>query len=249
MSDPGYRPYEPQLTPQRIADRIWTVDGPEVAYRFAGLTLPCPTRMTIVQLADGQLWLHSPTAYTGALGEQVAALGTVAWIVAPNSFHYCHIAAWAAAFPEAACHVSPDLAPKLTVTLPAHSLLDDTAPMAWASEIDQLLVRAGSFTEAVFFHRHARTLIVTDLMQNFEASRIGRRFNRLVLQIGGATGPRGTTSMDVRHAARKHHAVIRAAAVQMAAWNPARIILSHGKCYDHNVQEELATAFAWARSR
>jgi len=249
MGDPGYRPYTPQLELKQVDDRLWIVDGPHVDYRFAGLTLPCPTRMTVVKLVDGQLWLHSPTAYTGTLGEQVAALGAVAWIIAPNSFHYSHIAAWAAAFPGAACHISPDLAPKLAATLPAPCLLAEAAPLAWADQIDQLLVQLGSFTEAVFFHRHTRTLIITDLMQNFEASRIGGRFNRLVLQIGGATGPRGTTSLDIRLATRGHHAVIRAAAVKMVAWNPARIILSHGKCFDHNIAEELAAAFAWAKGR
>ena len=34
---------------------IGTVDRPELAYRLWGLTLPCPTRMTIIRLPDGKL--------------------------------------------------------------------------------------------------------------------------------------------------------------------------------------------------
>lgn len=53
MTDPGYLPYEPQCRPVAWADDVWIVDGPEVGYRLAGLTVPCPTRMTVVRLADG----------------------------------------------------------------------------------------------------------------------------------------------------------------------------------------------------
>ncbi len=74
MSDPGYRPYLPQLTLRPVADDLWIVDGPEIAYRFAGMTLPCPTRMTVVRVGGNRLWLHSPTTYTAALADQLAAL-------------------------------------------------------------------------------------------------------------------------------------------------------------------------------
>ncbi len=249
MTRPGYRAYLPQFQLNPVADDLWTVDGPEVAYRFAGMTLPCPTRMTIVRIGGGKLWLHSPTAYDDALAGQLAALGDVTWIIAPNSFHYAHIGAWAARFPGAACHVSPDLTAKVAGTLPRCTLLANKAPQDWSGDLDQILVALGSFTEAVFFHRPSQTLIVTDLLQNFERDRIAGAFTRLALQLGGATGPRGGTSADIRLAARGHHAAMRAAAAQMAAWAPSRIILSHGKCFDTNVPAELATAFAWANRR
>ncbi len=249
MSDPGYRPYLPQLTLRPVADDLWIVDGPEIAYRFAGMTLPCPTRMTVVRIGGNKLWLHSPTAYDAALAGQLAALGDVAWIIAPNSFHYAHVAAWARAFPDAACHISPDLADRLSGALPRHDLLRNATPDDWANEIDQLLVALGRFTEAVFFHRPTATLIATDLLQNFERDRIPGVFTRIALQLGGATGPRGGTSADIKLAARGHHAAMRAAAATMIAWQPTRIIFSHGKCFDTDVASELATAFAWANGR
>lgn len=49
---PAYRPYLPQCEAQQLDDDLWIVDGPEVGYRFAGLTLPCPTRMTIVRIGE-----------------------------------------------------------------------------------------------------------------------------------------------------------------------------------------------------
>lgn len=47
---------------------IWIADGPPVETTILPfVTVPFPTRMTIVRTADGQLWVHSPVAYTTAL--------------------------------------------------------------------------------------------------------------------------------------------------------------------------------------
>ncbi|MEM7495984.1 MAG: hypothetical protein AAF471_07665 [Myxococcota bacterium] len=45
--------------------------------------------------------MHSPTALTPQLAEQMAALGKVAFLVAPNKIHYWWILAWSVAFPSA----------------------------------------------------------------------------------------------------------------------------------------------------
>lgn len=82
---PGYRPYEPQLQLRPWTDDIWTVEGPEISYRLWGLTLPCPTRMTIIRLPDGELWVHSQVACMPDLVAAVEALGPVAAIIAPNA--------------------------------------------------------------------------------------------------------------------------------------------------------------------
>ncbi len=245
MYGPGYRPYEPQFEPQKVADNLWIVNGPEVGYRYAGLTLPCPTRMTVVRIGR-KLWLHSPICLVPMLLDRLAALGDVAWIVVPNSFHHAHAAAWAERYPAAECHLSPDLASRFEATLGDAELLDNVTPEAWLPDLEQLQVNLGSFIETVFFHRPSATLIVTDLVQNFEAGRIRNPATRLILWAGGSTGPNGKTSVDIRLPARRHHDRMRRAAAQMLQWLPQRIILSHGKCYDTEIAEELRRAFRWA---
>lgn len=246
MTDrPGYRPYQPQLQLQPVDDNLWIVDGPEIGYRFAGLTLPCPTRMTVVRIG-GELWVHSPIHYGAALGTQLEALGKVRWIIAPNSFHYSHVAAWAAACPLATCHVSPDLVDRLKGETGPLEPLADQGPPAWHGDLDQMLVVLGGFVEAIFLHRPTATLIVTDLLQNFEVGRITHPVTRAILAIGGATGPVGTTSIDIRLAARRHRRQVKLALAQMLAWNPKRIILSHGLGYDRAIPETLERAFRWA---
>ena len=245
MKRPAYRSYLPQCEPQQLADDLWIVDGPEVGYRFAGLTLPCPTRMTVVRIGRA-LWLHSPICLSPLLVAKLAELGQVKWIVAPNSFHHTHIAAWASQYPAAECHISPDLAARFESTLPGAPMLGGSPAPAWASALDQYQVDLGTFIETIFFHRSSRALIVTDLLQNFEADRIRNPATRFVLWAGGATGPCGKASIDIRLPARRHRARLRAAVKHMLDWAPQRIVLTHGKCYDTDIETELRRAFRWA---
>lgn len=241
-SAPGYLPYEPQLQPAPWAEDIWTVSGPEVSYRLWGLTLPCPTRMTIIRLPDAGLWVHSPVACTPELVGAVKALGPVAAIIAPNVFHYTHLAAWAQAFPQASVFGLPGIAAKVPGI--AFTALDQAPTAPWLAAIDSHVVALGSFTEVVFLHRASRTLIVTDLMQNFEAERIRNPLVRTVMTLGGATGPNGRPSIEIRLAAHLHRKTLERGVHQMLAWKPTGIILSHGACYRTDAAAEIERAFA-----
>jgi hypothetical protein len=239
---PGYLPYEPQLMPRAWAEDIWTVDGPEVAYSLWGLTIPCPTRMTIIRLPSGDLWVHSPVACTPALVTAVKALGPVAAIIAPNVFHYTHLADWTRAFPQAAVFGVAALEAKVPGM--AFAVLDEHPPPSWCGAIDCHVIALGSFTEAMFLHRASRTLIVTDLMQNFEVDRIRNPLVRTVMRLGGATGPNGKPSIEIRIAALRHRAALREGVRRMLAWQPSSIILAHGACYRSNADTEIGRAFA-----
>ena len=60
-------PYVPIGVPKPIGRDIWIVDGPVVRMRYGLGSLPFPTRMTVVRLPDGRLWLHSPVKITSGL--------------------------------------------------------------------------------------------------------------------------------------------------------------------------------------
>lgn len=241
---PGYLPYEPQLIPKAWGEDIWTVDGPEVAYSLWGLNIPCPTRMTIIRLPDGGLWVHSPVACGPDLVAAVKTLGQVTAIIAPNVFHYTHLADWVRAFPQAAVFGLPGLAARVPGI--AFAVLDDQTSPSWRETIDLHVIALGSFTEAVFLHHASRALIVTDLMQNFEAERIRSPLLRAVMRLGGATGPNGRPSIEIRIAALRHRAALREGVRKMLAWQTSGIILSHGACYRKGGAAEIARAFAVA---
>jgi len=242
---PGYRPYEPQLQLVPWGDEIWTVDGPEVSYKLAGVRLPCPTRMTVVHLPNKGLWLHSPVIWCKPSAAALEQLGQIEAIIAPSSYHHIHIKAWACTTPTARVYAVQDLPGRAGEDSKAWHRLGSAPPAPWSDELDQCHFDLGAYQETIFFHRRSRTMIVTDLMQNFEADRVAKPLTRLLLKMGGATGPIGTASVEIRLAAAGRRDQLRAAVAQIQSWEPDSIILSHGLCYRTDARAELKRAFAW----
>jgi hypothetical protein len=46
-----------------------------------------PTRMTIIRVASGNLFIHSPTSLISSLKREVDGIGTPRWIIGPNRIH------------------------------------------------------------------------------------------------------------------------------------------------------------------
>jgi hypothetical protein len=219
---------------------LWIADGPAV--RFLG-TFPYPTRMAVARLADGGLWVWSPIAPDEALSREVAALGPVRHIVAPNKIHHLFLEPWAAAHPEARLYAAPGLAAKRR-DLTFHAELDDTPPPAWADEIDQVVFRGSLFMEeVVFFHRPSGTVLVTDLIQRFDpASTTGWR--GLLMRLDGLVGPDGSTPREWR-ASFWNRSAARAAKQKALAWNPDQLLIAHGACAPERGSEALAHGLRW----
>lgn len=88
--------YEPTQVLKPVSNDIWIVEGPII--RLKGIDFP--TRMTIVRLSSGGLFVHSPVALTGTLTQQVDQLGSVEHLVSPNRIHYWWIGDWGEAYPH-----------------------------------------------------------------------------------------------------------------------------------------------------
>jgi hypothetical protein len=236
--------YEPQNWPTPVADDLWIVDGPEIRFGF-GVKVPFPTRMTIVRLSGDGLWLHSPIAPEPELVARVRALGPVRVLLAPNRLHYWWLSEWAGLFPEAAVFIPPGLAQTAKKSLPDHQTLGHEPSPVWADTMDQLMVAGSIVTEVVFFHRASRTLILTDLIENFELHRVRSRSVRLLLRMGGVVDPDGKAPIDMRLSYLGHRAELRDVVRKMLAWRPERVILAHGRWYDRDGEQELRRAFRW----
>jgi hypothetical protein len=245
--------YEPIGTLKAVAEGVWIADGPVIRYGYLGLRFPFPTRMTVLRLANGGLWLHSPTELSPALRREVDALGAVEHLIAPNRIHYWWLGEWAAAYPEAATHAAPGVrkqarrntrfaAYQFDLT-PAMAMAGNASP--WPDEIDMLVVPGGYLSEAVFLHRASRTLILTDLIQNYERLKIASPLFRFMSRLSGAADPDGKMPFDLRLTFFWHRKPLAAAVRQMIAWEPERIIIAHGRCYEGNAVAELKRAFRW----
>ncbi|MCS3446827.1 MULTISPECIES: hypothetical protein [Bradyrhizobium] len=100
-------------------------------------------------------------------------------------------------------------------------------------------------TEVVFFHLPSRTLLLTDLIENFEAGRVRSPLMRFLTWLGGVRDPDGSTPRDMRLTFSRDRAALKAIVARMIEWNPERIILAHGRWYDRNGRAELERAFRW----
>jgi hypothetical protein len=242
---PAYRAYDPLNTVKPVADDIWIVDGPEIEMRYLGFGLPFPTRMTIVRLPSGQLWLHSPIAPDEGLVSTIRGMGDVAWLIAPSTLHYWYLPDWQALFPQARSFAPAALRGKARRALRIDEVLQDAALEAWRGSIDQCLVSNRLLTEVDFFHEPSRTLILTDLIENFEADRVPGRCLRCAIRLGGAVDPDGKAPYDMQFSFLGHRRELRQAVRRMIGWAPERIILAHGRWYPRDGVAELERAFRW----
>ena len=236
--------YEPLNRLKPVAADIWVVDGPAV--RLYGM--PFSTRMTIVRLASGAVWIHSPTKPTDDLVRAVTALGPVRHLIAPNWLHYSYIADWQRLFPDAASWAAPGVRERArshgTAARFDHDLTAE-APEEWAGEIDQTIA-AGSdvHREVVFFHRASRTLILVDLIENFEPAKLPWWMGLLVRFVGIAD-PAGKMPPDMKRTFRGREGELREAVQRMIDWGPERVILAHGRWHEDDGVAELRRAFRW----
>jgi hypothetical protein len=240
--------YEPTGTLKSVTDGVWIVDGPVIGFGYLGLKFPFPTRMTIVQLADGGLWVHSPTKLPSSLKSEVDALGRVRYLIAPNRIHYWWVEDWVAAYPDAMTYAAPGVQEQARskgrfTDYNAELAVDGDYP--WSGDLKMLLVRGGFLTEAVFFHDATQTLVITDLIQNYEGDKIASPFFRFMSRLSRAVDPDGKMPADLRSTFFMHRKQLAEAVRTMISWQPQRIIIAHGRWYRENAVAELKRAFRW----
>lgn len=218
-------PLAPSLN--RVADGLWTLD---VMRRFPGGVL-LPARGTVVRLADGSLWVHSPTPITPELAAAIDAQGPVRHLVGPNRLHHLSLGPWAARYPAAQLWAAPGLAEKRsdlmftgTVGSPAGASSSAVAP-DWIAEIDVLLLAGAPWlNEIVFHHRASRTLICTDLL--FNVTHPATWMTSVALTLLGTKGRFAASRAWWLYA--RNRAALRQSIDQLLAWDFARVIPAHG---------------------
>jgi hypothetical protein len=201
--------------------------------------------MTVVRLPGNRLWVHSPEQLNGQLQRELEALGEVAYLISPNKLHHLFLEQWLEAYPEAKSYVAPGLSEKRP-DLRFDVELAQEVESQWEGVIDQLLFRGSRvMEEAVFFHRPSRTLILTDLIENFDPDTLNL-WQRGLAGFAGILAPHGKTPIDWRatfHLGDK--ALAREALQTMLAWEPENIILSHGRCIRGEGRAFLTESFSW----
>jgi Domain of unknown function (DUF4336) len=221
----------PQLQP--IATNLWVIDFP---LRVGGLQLG--TRTTVVRLASGGLWLHSPGPLQPEQVNALSELGPVQALVAPNAMHHLSLTQNVGLFPHATVCVSPALPAKLQLPFP-HEILSDEPPALWKDEMSQHVVGGlPKLQEVVFLHHASRTLVLTDLA--FHIRHSDSWFTRLFMRLNGAYGHFGASR--IFRTLVKDRTTLRSSLTRMQEWEFDRIIVTHGDVLEQGGKQ---TQYAW----
>ncbi len=223
-----------------FAKDIWICEGLPV--NFYGFDYP--TRMTIIKLENDELFIHSPIAPTKEILAEIDKLGEVAFLVSPNKIHHLFLGDWKKIYPKAKMFASPGLKKKRN-DLVFDGELQNEPEEKWAKEIDQIIF-AGSkaVSEVVFFHKSSKTLILADLIENFEKDWF-KGWKRIIMPFVGIIAPNGKAPIDFRLSFLGGKAKAKKSLAQMKAWQPENIIIAHGICFKGTGIKELERAFSW----
>jgi hypothetical protein len=201
------------------------------------------TRMTVIRLRDGSLFLHSVVALDPELRAQLDRAGHVRSIVAPNKHHHLFAADYPTGYPDARLYAAPGL-PLKRPDLKFAQELGDEAPPEWRAEIEQHVFRGAPFlNEVVFFHAATRTLLLTDLAMNVAVGET-RGATRLFWRMVGAEGHFGPHRL-IRWFFIRDRAAARASVERILAWDFDRITLTHGRVLESGGREAFAKAYAF----
>jgi len=238
--------YPPLNTLKRVADDVWIVDGPIIRFGKPWPKFPFPTRMTVMRLGERQLFIHSPTHLVPELKTEIEDVGVPRWIIAPNRIHYWWVPDWHAAYQDADIYLAPRTREQAGSRIDFDAFtLDRDCGYAWDAEVATLPVPGSHMTEFTFFHRASRTLVLTDLIENFERHKLDSFLTRWLTRWAGAQDPDGSMPRDMRFTFAEQKPQLRAAVLTMIRWNPERVILAHGRWYEQNGAAELRRAFRW----
>lgn len=221
-----------RLTP--FAEDVWTTDRSQ---RFWGVETG--TRMTVVGLRDGGLFVHCPVALDAETRRSVDALGQVRAVVASSLYHHLYVGEWMQAYPDALFCCCPGLDRK-RADLRFGSVLGDEPEEPWRGELEQLFFSARFEKEVVFFHARSRTLVTADALLNL--SKHPSRMTRVVAFLMGNNAP-GKGYLE--RIAVRDRAVARREVDRMLGWDIERIALAHGAPVERNGREVLRDAYAW----
>lgn len=219
---------------ERFAEDVWVLPRPQ---RFWGLETG--TRMTIVRLGDGSLFVHCPVALDAETRRAVDALGPVKAVVAPSLYHHLYVGEWMSAYRGTAFFACPGLETKRS-DLAWTSVLGDALRDEWAADLDQAPLTARFEHEVVFFHRKTRTFICADALLNL--SRHPSRVTRLAALLMANTGP-GKGYLE--RVAVRDRALCREQIDRILEWDVDGVVLAHGGLIEHGGRAAIRNAYAW----
>jgi len=232
----------------QVGSNIWTIEGRGFTYYRPPIqpVYPYPHRAVVIRLYDRSLLVISPTKLDSDVRDQVDALGPVGHIVSPNAIHHLHMGEWHREYPDAQLYASPRLVRKRRDLTFANTISTDDPEPVWDGQLEQRVFGPkGSLPELVFFHRESRSLVLTDLVMDFDPSifsavaRVTSRLNQMYRHT-----PRGMQLANIHD-----RPYLRRTLADIKVWQAEHAIVAHSPwlCVDGRtaVSDFLDAAFGW----
>jgi hypothetical protein len=218
---------------QRLADNLWLRRYP---LKLFGADLR--RNVSLIRLANGDLVVHSTAPFTPADVAEITEVGRVRWVLDAMLDHDTFSRAGRESFPDAA-FLGPDgFAEK--VGHPCRPILPP--PKEWGEELQVLRIEGlPAFSEHVFFHQPSRTLIVADLIVNFENVSSLWMKGMLLAGIGSEHCPGASRRLKM---AIKDRSAFRASIGRLMAWDFERVVVGHGEPLKDDARERVEAMFA-----
>ncbi len=223
---------------EALAPDLYVAAAP---FRVIGIQLG--TRMTVVRLPSGDLWMHSPVRITDELAEAVTALGPLRHIVAPSCVHHLFVRDWLDHVPTATLHAPAGLAKKRR-DLAIHRPLAAEPDPAWGGVVRPFHLDGTPLTdEWVFVHTPTRTLIVTDSLFNFREEPQWHWWKRTYLRLAGAAN--GVSTSRMFRATVRDRPAFRAAFDAVLEQDFDRLVPAHGEVVPTGAAAAVRAGLAW----
>jgi hypothetical protein len=218
-----------------FAEGVWYDIGPS---HFLGMQLTAT--MTVLRVADGLL-LHSPLPMTAERRAAVEALGPVAHLYAPNTFHHQWLGEWSQAFPSATVHAPAELAKKRP-DLRIDRFHDDAPEHDFGGHVTEIPIRGFRLVETALVHRAGNTAIVTDLVHNI--GRPSHGWTKFYSRVMGFYD-RVALSRVLKWTAFNDKGAARVSVDALLGHSFDGLIVGHGTPLVHAGRDALALATAW----
>ena len=222
---------------EQVAENVWSTPSPLVIFGV----LQMNTRMTIIRLSDGTIWLHSLVPYNEELCEEIERIGKISYLVAPNCLHHLFVGEWMKRFPEAKSYAARGLDKKRSDLSFSHLLTEDFKA-AWTEEISYVNLQGIPIVnECVFFHKASSTLIITDL---FEFMPNATGFTKFYAKVWFNGFYNRLRTPFIFKATIKDKPIFRASLEIIKQWNVKQVALCHHTIITDNAQEQVNKALA-----
>ena len=222
---------------RELGPDLWVTEQP---FRYLGFEIG--TRTTVIRLSDGVLFVHSPSRLEEDLRAELAEIGRVRFVVAPNRFHHVFVADYQRAYLDAEFYCAPGLETKRG-DLKFTATLTDEAPAGWRGQLEQLVFRSFSpLNEVVFFHRSSRTVLFTDLVVN--VTRSDSTLTKIALTLDGVFGA-AAVPRTFRMLLKWHRVDTRAMVDRILSWDFDRVVLAHGDVIESGGKRIIAQAWSF----